>query len=728
MKNHLVFKFLAVLLCSLTLLSALACSAALVTFAAMGINDNYTVEDAYQSETAQLYSWSAYSVAQRYASRVLGKCPDELLNSYYGSRVFSSSFRQNQVFFTIEDEGGHLLDTTVPDRDDLTAYTVKVPSVRYMKLVSAENPVHVITVDDSTASKTSESLTEAPIQNRSVNANAFGVWDEDGGRVVYHYIRDNSPAYVVTLYLAPNALISSSGWNTLRLAWNYRTPLIILLGVSLLVFAINAVYLCTVAGRKPGSDEVVPMGFNRMPIDLYFAVMALIVVGMAALMFQIGEYFISRDFQVVLACMLYGSFVACLVFVGFCYCFVAQIKTPDHYIWHNSLTARMLSVLASVIRWLWRNVPGMIASAFWGVCRLVRRILRALKIVTQWLFVQLSRPPVFLWNQLHKLLHLLPLVWQWVLVTCVMAFCLLLMIILDAPLGIIAVIVCTLIIVFYGAWAFGTLLEGAQRMRSGNLESKIDERYMIGGFRDFGTELNGLADVAVVAAQKQLKSERMKTELITNVSHDIKTPLTSIINFVDLLEKPHSPEQEAQYLEVLHRQSLRMKKLVDDLMDMSKASSGNMSVDIIAMDAAEAVNQALGEFTDKLEKAELTPVFHHPTETVTLLADGRLLWRCMSNVLSNAVKYALPGTRLYVDLSVAEGKTVISFKNISREQLNITADELLERFVRGDASRNTEGSGLGLNIAKSLMELQHGRLDLLVDGDLFKVTLVFPLA
>ena len=242
----------------------------------------------------------------------------------------------------------------------------------------------------------------------------------------------------------------------------------------------------------------------------------------------------------------------------------------------------------------------------------------------------------------------------------------------------------------------------------------------------FSESLNDLAGVAVIAAQKQLKSERMKTELITNVSHDIKTPLTSIINYVDLLQKPHTDEEQEQYLEVLDRQSQQLKKLIEDLMDMSKASTGNMTVEITQVDAVESVNQALGEFADKLDKVQLYPVFRHTEESVAMMADGRLTWRVLNNLLSNAVKYALPGTRLYIDLMELEGKVVISLKNISREELNIDADELMERFVRGDDSRNTEGSGLGLNIAKSLMELQKGQLQLLVDGDLFKVTLIFP--
>ena len=204
--------------------------------------------------------------------------------------------------------------------------------------------------------------------------------------------------------------------------------------------------------------------------------------------------------------------------------------------------------------------------------------------------------------------------------------------------------------------------------------------------------------------------------------------LTSIINYADLLQKPHTAEEEMQYLEVLSRQSLQLKKLLEDLMEMSKASTGNMNVEIMELDAVEAINQALGEFADKLDKVRLTPVFRHTAVTVPMMADGRLVWRVLSNLLGNVVKYAMPGTRVYVDLLQVEKDVVISIKNISREELTADAEELMERFVRGDDSRNTEGSGLGLNIAKSLVELQKGQMQLLVDGDLFKVTLIFPTA
>ena len=195
-------------------------------------------------------------------------------------------------------------------------------------------------------------------------------------------------------------------------------------------------------------------------------------------------------------------------------------------------------------------------------------------------------------------------------------------------------------LVIYGAVNFGTLLDAAKRMRGGDLQIKVDDKLMLGAFRDFAVELNGLSDVVQVAAQKQMRSERMRTELITNVSHDIKTPLTSIINYVDLLQKPHSQEDGEKYLEVLSRQSARMKRLIDDLIELSKASTGNIPVELTKIDGVEAVNQALGEFTDKLEAAHLMPVFRAPKEPLYIHADGRLAWRAMSNLLSNAAKYA----------------------------------------------------------------------------------------
>lgn len=711
MRYHITVKFLAVFLCTLALLSIFGCGGSLLTLADIGINDSYTVDDAYQAEVQGYCNLAAISIAKRYASAALGSCSQDLLDAYFGSNPYGSSLRPNRVYYTVSDRHGNLLESTVPEGAVCTQYPVTVPSTQYMHLLGQDSQVYSVTVPST------RSIAEPE------EGSTFRTFDEKGNSSVYHYTRKQSPTYIVTLYLADNAVVSDQMWTLLRWVWNLRSWMIALLGISILVFAICAVFLCLVAGRSADTLTVRPGGLNRIPIDLYgFGAMSGIAIILAILV-EGGSRLLSRDAQIAMACVLYGGYIACLLFVGFCYCFAAQIKTPGRYMLKNSLCGRLYFFIVRTVRRIWRLLP----RSMHGLWRLTRRIFKAGLIFLKWLNLQLMRPVRRAGAAAHRLLLLLPLTWQWLLVAFGMAVIILVPLALNWMLGFIAAVLLCIAIVLYGAWSFGTLLDSAQRMRSGDLESKIDDKLMVGGYREFTHELNALADVAMVAAQKQLQSERMKTELITNVSHDIKTPLTSIINYVDLLEKPHTPEEEKQYLEVLNRQSRRMKKLIEDLIELSKAASGAMNVELISMDAAEAVNQALGEFADKLESAELTPVFHAPKESLTIRADGRLMWRAMSNVLSNAVKYALPGTRLYVELIRTDSTAWISLKNISREQLNIPAEELLERFVRGDISRNTEGSGLGLNIAKSLMELQGGDLKLLVDGDLFKVTLVFPL-
>ena len=229
------------------------------------------------------------------------------------------------------------------------------------------------------------------------------------------------------------------------------------------------------------------------------------------------------------------------------------------------------------------------------------------------------------------------------------------------------------------------------------------------------------------AVDEQTRAERMKTELITNVSHDIKTPLTSIVNYVDLLEKEDiQPEKAKEYVDVLHRQSARLKKLTEDLVEASKASSGCLPVHLARTDVNVLLSQLAGDYLEKLEAAQLEPVFHPAPSQPKIQADGQLLSRVLGNLFSNICKYAMPGTRVYFESSANAGIVTITFKNISKYELNIPAEELMARFVRGDRSRHTEGSGLGLSIAQSLTELQGGSFRLEIDGDLFKAIVSFP--
>lgn len=267
---------------------------------------------------------------------------------------------------------------------------------------------------------------------------------------------------------------------------------------------------------------------------------------------------------------------------------------------------------------------------------------------------------------------------------------------------------------------FDRLQKRAKALAEGDVDQKVDTRYMLPSFRRHGEYLNAIQEGMQRAVGEKVKSERFKTELITNVSHDIKTPLTSIINYVDLLSREELQNEKAEeYLEVLNRQSTKLKKLIEDLIEASKASTGNIKLDLQPCQADVLLTQTVGEYEEKLRADGLELLLKRPRENVTIQADGRYLWRVFDNLLSNIHKYAQPGTRVYLNLEITKDTAEIVFRNTSRASLNISAAELMERFVRGDASRHTEGSGLGLSIAKNLTEMMHGIFSLEIDGDLF---------
>lgn len=618
---------------------------------------------------------------------------------------------------------------TAPETTDETAVTVTIPETTAETV--PDTTEETVPFETLSAIPTKPVVTDTAPEDVTFTESetrTMEYWDDDAQKtmvVAYRYAK--LPAYTMELTLAPGAYRYDGGYALLTQVWSYRDSLFFIMGACLLLFAVLAVYLCCAAGRKPGSEEVHAAGFNCIPLDIYLAGGGLIIFGlfMAIVQFAEAADLFSQSIQTVCAGVLMAGYVMSLIFVSFCFACAAQFKTPGGYWWRNSVCWRCMNLLVKCVKgcfsgcgWLLRKLP--VAFAALG------RFLLVLLSPLRWLWRQVKKTCAKIGKSINRVYSMMPLTWQWLLTGFIMVMLLFAALAGRSNLMVVLSLCACVAVVLYGAYCFGILLESAKRMGKGDLDTKVDDKYLIGAFRSFAGDLNDMAGVAVVAAQKQLKSERMKTELITNVSHDIKTPLTSIINYVDLLQKPHTPEEEKTYLEVLNRQSQRLKKLIEDLMEMSKASTGNLTADITKLDAVESVNQALGEFADKLEKAQLTPVFRHPEESVAMMADGRLAWRVLSNLLSNTVKYALPGTRVYIDVMALEGKVIISLKNISRDELNVDADELMERFVRGDDSRNTEGSGLGLNIAKTLMELQKGQLQLLVDGDLFKVTLIFP--
>ena len=353
------------------------------------------------------------------------------------------------------------------------------------------------------------------------------------------------------------------------------------------------------------------------------------------------------------------------------------------------------SLLARIARFLWR----IVRSLFLGLWRIARN---------------------------------LPLLWKTALVVAGVFFLEMLLVLAGyGSVGGIFVILkaVELLAALYIALNLRALQKGGEKLARGDFSSPIDTKYLIGDFKRYGQELNDVQSGLEQAVQEHMKAEHLKTELITNVSHDIKTPLTSIVNYVDLLKKEDIPSPEArEYIAVLDRQSHRLKKLTEDLVEASKASSGALNVDLQPTDVNVLFSQIEGEYQERLAACQLTLVTQPPAPGTVIRADSRLLSRVMDNLVSNICKYALPGTRVYVVSTLSREAVTISFKNVSRDELNISPDELMERFVRGDASRHTEGSGLGLSIARSLVQLQGGRFDLAIDADLFRADITFPLS
>ena len=752
MKHSIIVKFLAFVLCAMSLVALVFSGFGIAFMQAYDLYRN-PLEVIQRDQMNYASSTLAEHYAQLYAAKTLGNAPASLLDNIYDSyyvahmgsqyaveiyekgklveSINNAADLQGETFsFTYSIPSKYPIVTSEVYQDDLfvTEPNVTMPAAteppdladHAIEITPTEDPFGItVAKERSAATAYEEALSRVAGQKVLYTEEYFdnyvdeyGYWHEQVYTVNFYA----GPTYDVSVTLSSRTVMDAD-FMLVSVLYPYRDLYIPLVLGSLVVFIITLVFLFTVAGRR-AKGEIHLAAINRIPLDVYaVSCIGLVVLSAAPVVWLFESALYQSTFNIwdnpqlcLLICGLCG-FAGASVIIGFLYAFAAQIKASDNY-------------------WLRHTVIGW---AFRMALKLLRYVLGLTEKALRWV----GRGLRHCYRGCRAVVRMLPVIWQWLLTAFAMVIIPFFFILLATSsygfgelfwtMAFCLSIIADIALVCYGAWCFGTLLKGAQQMAQGNLNYQIDTTFLLGCFKDFAQQLNTVAGAAQTAAERQMKSERMKAELITNVSHDIKTPLTSIINYVDLMKKPHSEEDNAVYLDVLDRQSQRLKKLITDLMDMSKASSGNVSVEIGQVDAVEAVNQALGEFADKLEQVGLTPVFRHPESPVIMRADGRLVWRVLSNLLSNAVKYAMPNTRLYVDLMVLQGSAVLAIKNISRDELNVNADELMERFVRGDASRNTEGSGLGLNIAKSLVELQKGQMHLMVDGDLFKVTLILPL-
>ena len=427
------------------------------------------------------------------------------------------------------------------------------------------------------------------------------------------------------------------------------------------------------AGHWEGHEGPHLTWLDRIPLDLYLAA--------AFTMLMIGMN--SWDSETRFICFFICIFMAALLVPSL----AARYKTGT--LWSNTLLSRLFRLMQRCGGSFLRSVGAM---------------LRSIPLVWSALAVLLALSAIDLlflaWDSRMTTISV------WTIVRCVV-----------------------ILLVLYVMLDVRKLLKTVEQMAKGDFSQTVSVSCPLPAVQGHAEHLNAIQSGLQTAVEARLQSERLKTELITNVSHDIKTPLTSIVNYVDLLSKTEITDPTAlEYIAVLERQAHRLRKLTEDLVEASKAATGNIPVHLAPTDLNVLLNQVCGEYGQRLAERNLQPVFTPAEGSPHVLADGQLLWRVLDNLMGNVCKYAMPGTRVYITAEESEGRAGLSIKNISLYPITVTGQELTERFVRGDSSRSTEGSGLGLSIAASLTELQQGTFAIHVDGDLFKATLTFPLS
>ena len=455
------------------------------------------------------------------------------------------------------------------------------------------------------------------------------------------------------------------------------------------LWLIGMVWLTVTAGRKPEDEEIHLNGFDRWYTEIAAgAVIGIWLAGTIILGTLIANSSLGYSYAVVtviVTCLICGTYTMAWFLIGYL-SLVRRIKAGT--LWKNSL-------IRKVLKWIGK-CSGKLADFARAFSRNTAEKIKVLLVGGAFLFL------------------------QFLIIGCIFGGAEVFL------LALMAVDVAVMIFAIRKADGQDRIMDGLKKISDGELQYKIKTDTLTGKQKVMAEYINNIGSGLDAAVENSLKKERMQTELITNVSHDLKTPLTSIINYVDLMKRENPTDPKIQeYLRILDEKSQRLKVLTEDVVEASKASTGNIKLEMNDIDFVEMVQQVIGEFEEKFQEKNLTMMVHFTDEPSIIYADGQRMWRVLENVFGNVVKYAMEGTRVYAEISNRNKKVTFSLKNISAQPLNISADELTERFIRGDVARNTEGSGLGLSIAKSLTELQGGEFKLYLDGDLFKVMITF---
>lgn len=589
--------------------------------------------------------------------------PDGTLkNSFFKQLIFQDVYRVFDEYFMYEKH--------CAQEDAQTGYYTENMLEAYKESFSEQNTNYYCIIRDGDGNIVFESQTPGAYIYKEMRK----MWDygDDSEYIAESYVRAGLP--VNDEYRAAARVAASLE--------NGRYTLIAITAVCVVLSVILFSFLMCGAGHRDGTNEIYENFADKLPFDLLTACMLCGIVAIRAVCIEAGS-----SMQIVRAVILaVAGAAAFLLLMLFCMTFATRCKSGR--LFTNTVIFRAVSIVirflkrcADIMLYIMRNIDAVWKTA---ICYLAIS-------VAELVYVSDS--------------HIFRSAWPlWVIMKLAAGTALLI-----------------------AAANFKGLKKGIERLADGGTDYRAaDTRHMLWDFRVCAEKLGNVGTGLEKAVDEKVKSERFKAELITNVSHDIKTPLTSIINYVDLLKKEApAGERAAEYIAVLDRQSRRLKKLTEDLVEASKASTGSIAVDRQPTELGVLLSQALGEYEERMTAAGLKVICEIPGEPIVLITDGRLLWRVFDNLLSNICKYAQPDTRVYISLtSTGKGVSVI-FRNISRYELNIPGEELMERFVRGDKSRNTEGSGLGLSIAGSLTQLLGGSFDIIVDGDLFKAVLSF---
>ncbi len=482
--------------------------------------------------------------------------------------------------------------------------------------------------------------------------------------------------------------------------------------VSAALSVIMYIFIMCAAGHNEKQKDIYISRFDEFPVDIltviYGGLTALLCIGIYGLIDYATWWHYDRGIYEIMPMLIslcvMGVFIDFILLGVLSMTSAVRLKTKTYI--KSTIIYKIIVLICRILKKIWT-----------GFVKIIRRLWKS--------FAKMCKG---IWSLLRKI----PLVWKTVLIVIALGFLEIPIYVISHDCGFPLWFIFNIVLGVFAtliAIILKQIKKGTEEIAKGNIYKKINTKYMFLDFKDHAENINNMSDGIARAVAEQMKSERFKTELITNVSHDIKTPLTSIINYVDLLEKEEIENETAkEYIDVLSRQSTRLKKLIEDLLEASKASTGNINVNLLKFELGILLTQALGEYEERFTKNNLQVVLNKTDEMLFVMADNRHMWRVFDNILNNIAKYAQSGTRVYIDAKHNGQFAEISFRNISKDPLNISGDELMERFVRGDSSRNTEGSGLGLSIAKSLTEVQKGKLEIEIDGDLFKVRLSFPLS